>query len=124
MFFPPWLVFFLFIAGAGAMILGLRKLGVGLMTPALLKWFVGPALAPLMAQAPWWLVGLVVFALPFVLVFGAVKALQGGVTAIFGPRAAGHVSGVYLVRIFDRTAAAALWVLALPFRFIAGRRRG
>jgi hypothetical protein len=127
MFLPDVVIFLLFVAGVGAMILGFRKLGVGLLIPVIIRWLVFPIATPLFGHAPLWLIGLALVALPFVVVFAGVKMLQGGVHAIYGPRAAGNVASVYLVRIFDKLTAVALWLLALPFRLIgaliAGARR-
>ena len=67
-----------------------------------------------------------ILAAPAVILFGAVKALQGGVGAVYGRRVGDHVAATYLIRILDSLGRAAGWLLLAPFRLIAalvgGRR--
>jgi len=115
MLLPDWIVFYLAIAGGGAIILGHRRLGIGLLIPAFLRWLVFPLLAPQLHFLPW---PLVVVALPVIGVFGGLLVLDKIMSFVYGPRAGGHVTGTYLVRVLDAIALGTLWLVTLPFRLV------
>jgi hypothetical protein len=106
----------MFVAGGFALMLGARRLGLGLMAPALFRWFVWPLIGPMLGEVPLWLI---VLAAPLVVVLVGLKLLQRGVGAVYGRQTAGHVTGVYLVRLLDTLGAALAWLAVIPFRLIA-----
>ncbi len=75
------------------------RTGLALIWPPISRWLLWPFLAPYL-WANWGLVLLVVA--PFS-VFILIWLLQRLLTPIYGPRAAGHVTGEYLVRALDGT---------------------
>lgn len=113
MFFPDWLLIWLGIAGLSAFILGMRSAGLLLLGPALIRY----AVVPLLPAAPQGLLQVAMLAaMPVAAVFGAIRLLQGAVSAVYGRQAAGYVAGNYLVRTFDFLGPAVL-VLAVLAAF-------
>src|SRR5258708_4678585 len=98
MLFPDWIVLYLAIAGGGALSLGQRRLGIGFLLPACLRWLAFPLLSPQLQYLP---LPLILIAIPVIAVFGGLLLLDKFVSVIYGPRAGGHMTGTYLVRIFD-----------------------
>ena len=113
---PGWFVYLSFVAGAGSAILGARRVGLGLMTPALLRWLIFPLARPFVGDLPVWVLLLVAAVL---IPFGAVRLLQGGVGRVYGRRVGDLVAATYLVRMIDWLALAALRVLLTPVRLTA-----
>jgi hypothetical protein len=116
MLLPDWIVLYMAIAGGAAFIVGARKLGVSLLLPAGLRWLIFPLLWPIFQHIP---LALVFLAVPIVAIFGGLLILDRAVCLIYGPRAGGHVTGTYLVRIFDAIARGMMWSVAAPVRRIA-----
>ncbi len=116
MLLPDQLVLYMAVAGATLLILGVKKSGVGLLMPACIRWVVLPLVIPNLQQIP---IIAYALALPLVAIFGGLFLLDRGVSFVYGRRAGGHVTGTYLVRIFDAAGRAVLWVAHLPFRIVA-----
>lgn len=81
--------------GLLAFVLGRPAAGVGLVLPAVWRWVLWPLIG---TAVPLWLVALIIA--PFS-AFIAVWMLQRALTAVYGREAAGHVTGTYLLRLFD-----------------------
>src|SRR5258708_28098354 len=113
MVFPDWIVLYLAIAGGGALILGQRRLGIGLLLPACLLWLAFPLLSPQLQFLP---LPLILIAIPVIAVFGGLLLLDKFVSVIYGPHAVGQMTGTFLVRTFYALASALLCLVALLFR--------
>jgi hypothetical protein len=101
------------VLGVCAFILGARRLAFLLFIPAIVRW----ALLPLWpGHSPTLLFTFALPAFGIACLFVSLLLLQGFVRRIYGPHAAGQVSGVYLVRIFDSTGRAVGKLLSFPLR--------
>jgi hypothetical protein len=114
MLLPDWIVLYMAIAGGGALVLRQQKIGIALLMPACMRWVVLPMAWPVLQRVP---LALVLLATPIVAVFGGLLLLDRFVSLTYGPRAGGHVTGTYLVRVFDAIGGGLMWILRLPFRF-------
>jgi hypothetical protein len=113
MLLPDWIVLYMALAGCGALILGQRKVGITLVAPACIRWLMLPLLSPMLKHVP---IALVVIATPIVVIFGSLLLLDRVVSSVYGPRAGGHVTGTYLVRVFDAIGRGLIFGLVFPFR--------
>jgi hypothetical protein len=84
--------------------------------PACVRWVVLPLAWPILQRVP---LGLIVLAVPIIAVFGGLLLLDRFVSLTYGPRAGGHVTGTYLVRVFDLIGCGLIWIVLLPFKFAA-----
>jgi hypothetical protein len=116
MILPDWIVLYMAIVGGGLLIVGVRKAGIALISPAAFRWLVFPLLKPELQQLP---IFLIVAAIPIIAIFGGILALDRVVSAVYGPRAGGHVTGTYLVRVFDAIGGGLVRMMLLPVKFAA-----
>jgi hypothetical protein len=120
MILPNGIVVWLAVAGGCAFILGARRAGIALASPAFVRFLLWPSFAPAFDQIPMTPL-LLLLLLPIILVFGAIAGLQSIVNLFYGHVAGGYVAGHYLVRVFDSIGRGLLALLRLPFRLM-GRR--
>ena len=116
MFLPHWLNPLLVTIGVVALILGFRRTGFGLVVPSLVQWLVLPVVAPQLGRLPLLLVAL---GAPVVILFAALRILQGGVNVAYGEKVGERVTSIYLVRLLDSIGRGIVWLLAAPFRLLA-----
>lgn len=110
---PGWLVIWLAVAGGSILILGATSVGVALLAPAVVLFFLLPAVEPELPAIP----STVKYGvLVFVAVLGAILVLKIIVQLIYGPQAAGHVAGTYLVRVLDAFGHGLSVLLGWPLR--------
>ena len=110
LFLPEWALPWVAVFGLVAWIVGARALGVAAAILLLAELVFAPLLAPWLATLPDWAL----------LLIGGVMVLlvlHGIIDFLFGKEAAGHVSGTYLVRLFD-------FLLLGPFRLLGRLLRG
>lgn len=110
LFLPEWALPWVLVLAIAAWILGARALAIGAGLILLLEVLIAPLLAPWLSTVPAW--GLVLIG-----VFMALLILHAAIELLFGDKTAGHVSGVYLVRLFDG-------LMLGPFRLLARLLRG
>jgi hypothetical protein len=110
LFLPEWALPWVLVLAIAAWILGARALAIGAGLILLFEVLIAPLLAPWLSTVPAW--GLVLIG-----VFMALLILHAAIELLFGDKTAGHVSGVYLVRLFDG-------LMLGPFRLLARLLRG
>ena len=101
---------------AGLIALALRRFRVAAaaLWPICARWLVWPLVQPYVV-ANWGLVLLIIVPIsPFILIW----ILQRVLAPIYGQRAAGHVSGEYLVRSIDAVGHVTRWLFLLPLRLV------
>lgn len=121
MLLPDWIVLALSVAGVSLFILGARRWGIVLLTPAALRWLIWPLIVPYFYQViPHDASGIALGAvlLSAILVFGGIWLLARIVSVIYGQRAGANVASEYLVRTFDGIARASAWLLISLFSAI------
>jgi hypothetical protein len=103
-FLPDWTLPWIAVLACAAWIVGARGLAASAAGLVLADLYLAPLLAPWLAQVPTWVVLLIggVFVL---------SILHGVIGLLFGEETTGHVTGTYLVRLFD-------WLLLGPFRLL------
>lgn len=114
LFLPNWTLPWVVVVGLAAWIMGARALGTAAAILLLSDLVLAPLLAPWLATLPAWTLWLL-GALMWLMI------LRGVIETMFGKSTAGHVTGTYLVRIFD---ALLLGPFRFVFRLLRGRRPG
>ncbi len=111
LFLPEWALPWMVVLAIGALVVGARGLAATAAGVVFADLVLAPLLAPWIAAVPVWAL------VPILIVFGFV-VLNAVLTFFFGPEAGGHVTGTYLVRLFDL-------ILLGPFRLLRAllRRR-
>jgi hypothetical protein len=110
LFLPEWALPWVLVFAIAAWILGARPLAMVAAFIFLFEVIVSPLLAPWLATLP----------TPALLLIGVVMALMlfhGAIELLFGKKTAGHVTGVYLVRLLDAFTLG-------PFRLLGRLLRG
>ncbi len=110
LFLPTWALPWVVVVGLVAWIMGARALGVAAAILLLSDLVIAPLLAPWLATLPAWILWSLE-ALMWLMILHRV------IETLFGKATAGHVTGTYLVRIFDA-------LLLGPFRFVFRLLRG
>ena len=110
LFLPEWALPWVAVLGIAAWIVGARALGTAAAVLLLAELVLAPLLAPWLATLPDW--GLLLIGGVIVLL-----VLHGIIDFLFGKETAGHVSGTYLIRLFD-------FLLMGPFRLLGRLLRG
>ena len=114
LFLPDWTLPWVAVVGLAAWIMGARALGTAAAILLLSDLVLAPLLAPWLATLPAWTLWLL-GALMWLMI------LRGVIETMFGKDTAGHVTGTYLVRIFD---ALLLGPLRFVFHLLRGRGPG
>lgn len=109
-FLPEWALPWLAVFGLVAWIVGARSLGVAAAILLLAELVLAPLLAPWLETLPDW-------ALFLILGVMVLLVFHGVIDFLFGKETAGHVSGTYLIRLFD-------FLLVGPFRLLGRFLRG
>jgi hypothetical protein len=110
LFLPEWALPWVFVLAVAAWILGARPLAIAAALILVFEVVVAPLLAPWLATLPTWALLLIGAVMLLMLLHGAIELL-------FGSKTAGHVTGVYLVRLLDAFTLG-------PFRLLGRLLRG
>ena len=110
LFLPEWALPWVAVVGLVAWIVGARSLGVAAAILLLAELVLVPLLAPWLATLPDWALFLIAGVMVLLMLHGIIDFL-------FSKGTAGHVSGTYLVRLFD-------FLLIGPFRLLGWFLRG
>ncbi len=117
---PDWLLAYMAIAGVCALLLGLRKTGMGLIMPAIMSWIIWPLLWPMvLPQIQRIPALLLLLAVPVVVVFGGLLMLDRILTWVYGKSVGGHVTAIYLVRVIDAIGRGLVFCVVWLFRLFA-----
>lgn len=121
MLLPDWIAVCSTIVGICLLILGVRRWAVALLTPAVFRWVVWPAILPYLSQEIQrnsFNMSLAVVLFPLVLIFGGIWLLGRVVSAVYGRKTGANVMSEYLVRSIDGIARMLLWLVTSPFRMV------
>ncbi|MGH9637770.1 MAG: hypothetical protein ACRD72_23275, partial [Candidatus Angelobacter sp.] len=112
--FPDWVVAWFGVVGVSAFILGMKRAGLLLATPAASLFFAAPLLGPEWQAMP----AAVRHTIPLLfLAFGGILVLKYIIQAIYGKEVAGAVAATYLVRLLDKIWRSIPALFGLPFRW-------